>query len=145
MQAISFQSFRWDRRPVQKCNPSSVPYTAWIPTGMPRVPDTVLDVVCFMYASTYDADAGTNTKGSGFVCGYPYQADHPEPLSHCYIVTNTHVVKDAPVARLTKSDGTTETFGTCIDDWECDDLCDIAAMSFSVDSCDCNIPVLDCV
>ena len=100
---------------------------------MPRIPDDVLDSVFFMYRQTEDADTGENACGTGFVVGYPCSNPSLKGLHHFYAVSNDHVVKEAPVLRLHRRDGSTQAIGNDLDEWERDERTDIAIRPLEID------------
>lgn len=132
MWPIKFHSLEWDRRRIQSHTSRGSPYAKWIPCGMPRIPDDVLNSVFFMYRQTNDADKGINACGTGFVAGYPCSHPRLKKLFHFYAVSNAHVVEDAPVIRLNRRDGSTETFGNDSGEWEIDQRSDIAVLPLEI-------------
>jgi hypothetical protein len=71
------------------------PYSYWMPP-MPRIRDTYLDCVIYLYASEADADAGARTGGSGFLVGIK-TADLPRNVVFLYAVTNKHIIEGGNV------------------------------------------------
>ena len=107
---------------------------------MPRIDDNALDSATYMYSSTDEADKGVNPKGSGFVAGYPAHRDDLGNFHHYYAITNYHVLKGgAPVVRLNRHDGSTETRGVDITEWESNESADIAALPLSLNYRDVNV------
>jgi hypothetical protein len=56
---------------------------------LPRVDDTLLDSVVYIYPSEEDAQKGAAGGGTGFLVGYPVAQRND--LVHVYLVTNSHV------------------------------------------------------
>ena len=67
---------------------------------MPRIEDSLLDAVVYMYDSEEDAREGIRTGGSGFLATIPIPGFGRSPQS--FVVTNKHVVESgSTVARMT--------------------------------------------
>ena len=66
---------------------------------MPRISDTFLQCVIYLYPNVQAAEAGEHFGGSGFIVGVPSEVD---PVYYCYAVTNSHVIReaDSPIVRL---------------------------------------------
>lgn len=92
---------------------------------MPRIDNESLDCVVYLYSSTNDASQDIDPLGTGFIVGYPSSDPRRAGYHHCYIVTNLHVLKDAPVARIKHLDGRISTLGCDITDWELNEAADI--------------------
>ena len=71
---------------------------------MPKIRDSFLDAVAFLYFSRTDAEFGRGAGGSGFIVGIPSPS---RDLVHLYVVTNQHVAAKCSVVRLTSTDRTT--------------------------------------
>lgn len=84
---------------------------------MPRIQDSYIDCVVYLYGSLSDAKAGEHEGGSGFLVYVRFQ-ENPEWVE-MYVVTNQHVVKKAPkpVVRMNRNDGAVEYFDTGKDSW----------------------------
>jgi hypothetical protein len=68
------------------------------------------------YKSTESANRGESLGGSGFLIGVP--SDRHEGQSHCYAVTNLHVISQGyTVIRLTTAAGETEVLKLNDEDW----------------------------
>src|SRR5216684_7169803 len=66
---------------------------------VPRIPDSILDSVIYLYESSEDAVEGVRTGGSGFLLGIAseltWRAERDERGMHqVYAVTNSHVIVD---------------------------------------------------
>jgi hypothetical protein len=84
---------------------------------MPRIPDSVLDCVVFLYPSIETAKAGTPTGATGFVVTVP-STGHPD-LGYCYVVTNAHVIQHGrTVVRVNLVNGATDARDLA-GSWEC--------------------------
>ena len=70
---------------------------------MPKIRESFLDAVVFLYGSTEDAQNGVKAGGSGFLAGV---YSHAQRVVHIYVVTNRHVARGGwSVVRLTASTG----------------------------------------
>lgn len=84
---------------------------------MPRIPDSVLDCVIYLYASEEDAKNGEKTGGSGFIVGIPTSTEGLQWLVHLYAITNSHVVNAASTIRFRTIDGETLILNSQREDW----------------------------
>jgi len=81
-----------------------------------RVSDQILDSVVYLYRSTTCAHNGESLGGSGFLVGV--QSERMEGQSHCYAVTNAHVINQGySVVRMTTAMGGTEVLDLKESDW----------------------------
>jgi hypothetical protein len=72
---------------------------------LPKINDSFLDAVVFLYSSTDDAEQGVRTGGSGFLVGL---YSNPQRVVHLYVVTNRHVARSGfSAVRLTAGSGVT--------------------------------------
>jgi hypothetical protein len=84
---------------------------------MPRIPDTLLDCVIYLYETEMDAQSGSRAGGTGFLVSIPAETEGaPAAL---YAVTNSHVIREgnSPVVRLNTQDGRTEVISLTTDQW----------------------------
>jgi hypothetical protein len=83
---------------------------------MPRIKDTILDCVFYLYRSVQEAKDSEHAGGTGFLVGVP---DSLDPKSdHVYGVTNRHVIRrGATVIRLNTEAGETDTLNLTKDHW----------------------------
>lgn len=141
MRPISWETFQWERSYISCLMPDGVVRLKWSRVGMPRIDDNALDSAIYMFASTSDAFNGTDPRGSGFVAGYPAHRSDLGDFHHYYAVTNYHVLEKgrAPVVRLNRYDGSTETRGNDIDEWEYNKAADIAALPLNINFRDFNV------
>jgi hypothetical protein len=94
-----------------------VPYEQWIRVGMPKIPESVLQSIFYLYANEEDAKAGENPGGTGFVVEIRSERELSSP--HYYGVTNWHVACDGyPVIRLNTLDGKVDILDFNPDQWE---------------------------
>jgi hypothetical protein len=83
---------------------------------MPRIPESILRSVFYLYENADDARAGKDPGGTGFIVGsWPYGT--------LYAVTNWHVAVDHehpihPVIRLNTKDGGVDVIDLGPEDWE---------------------------
>lgn len=103
------------------------PYQIWRPS-LPRVQDVLLNLVAYLYPSVSDAEAGKAAGGCGFIVAVPSSA-FPD-VRHHYLVTNRHVVRDAPVVRFNTEDGNIETLDLSATDWITSKTDDLAIFPF---------------
>jgi hypothetical protein len=75
---------------------------------MPRIKDSTLESVIYLYPTVQHASEGVAIGGTGFLVGVPSSA--APGRSYVYAVTNSHVIREgnSPVVRLNTSDGKTE-------------------------------------
>jgi Trypsin-like peptidase domain len=85
---------------------------------MPRIPDSYIGSVIYIYSSEAEAIAGGKFGGSGFLAQIPYPNN--QEFGAIYAVTNNHVINsagDAPILRINKKDGKADTLKTNKNDW----------------------------
>jgi hypothetical protein len=84
---------------------------------MSRISDTLLDCAVYLYPSEQAARDGERAGGSGFVVGV--QSDRTEDFYSLYIITNSHVVREArsTVVRVNTVKGGMEIYKSDISDW----------------------------
>jgi hypothetical protein len=82
---------------------------------MPRIKDSYLDCVIYLYASSSDAEDGLKSGGSGFLLGVPsFRLGH----FYIYAVTNRHVIeKGSTVIRVNTDDKTLGVWDTVEPNW----------------------------
>jgi hypothetical protein len=100
---------------------------------MPRIPDSYIDCVVYIYDSAEAANEGRSTGGSGFVIRYPSGVGD---WGIRYVVTNDHVVANGGQYVRLNYRGGTYVVHVAYDDWvfapEGDDIA-IAVLSVPVD------------
>ncbi len=87
---------------------------------MPRIPDSVISGVFYLYSSRDDALAGRNPGGTGFIVRYDGTWGRlPSHGNHFYGVTNWHVAcsRGFSVIRLNTKDGGTDVIELGPEDW----------------------------
>jgi hypothetical protein len=62
-----------------------------------RLPNDWLEAVVFLYPTEQDAFQGSQTGGSGFVVGVPFEG--AQNKFHPYVITNSHVARRNPTVR----------------------------------------------
>ena len=102
---------------------------------MPRMPDSFLDSVVFIFETEEDAQRGENVCGSGVVVvGVPAaipQKPLKTPWHHLYIVTSDHILKalhSPPVIRFNTRSGGIRVDIAPLHEWERDTAWDVAAV-----------------
>lgn len=103
-------------RPEVIYSEDGTPFPVWRKV-MPRIEDTYLDIVIYLYPSTETAKKGEAFGGTGFLLGVPFET-HPS-YEHRYAVTNSHVIREAKstVIRLNTHSGDTRILATTEDNW----------------------------
>jgi hypothetical protein len=83
---------------------------------MPRIPESMLDSVFYLYRSRADAEAGEDLGGTGFFLGMPIAET---TLVYVYAITNWHVAvnKGCSVIRVNKHGGGTDIFELDPSEW----------------------------
>ena len=84
---------------------------------MPRVPDSLLDMIVYVYPNLEAARRGDRTGATGFLIVTPF--DDGTDAGHIHVVTNRHVVMGCaePAIRLNKSWGGLEVLAVPQGDW----------------------------
>lgn len=131
-ETLAFRDLEFPQRPVQAYSRRGVPFTRWVPFGMPRIPPKTLDCVCYLYRTEEDAIAGTEFGGTGFLVSVPSRFPG---RGWIYAVTNWHVaVQDgASVLRLNTRDGGVDIIPLEPHEWHFDPRYDIAVAQISID------------
>jgi len=104
---------------------------------MPKIPETVLESVVYMYEDEGAALHGLEFGGTGFLVGYP--STRFSNMMSLYVVTNWHVAVrgHTKVVRTNRKDG--KPYIVKIDEWFHDYKHDIAVAPFPA-----HLPDLDC-
>jgi hypothetical protein len=99
---------------------------------MPKIPDTMLDVVFYLYPSEEDARIGKNIGGTGFIVVVPSETV-PEQ-GYYYGVTNWHVAcrDGCSTVRLNTLSGTQDIFPFEPHEWTFDPRFDIAVIPLAI-------------
>jgi hypothetical protein len=81
----------------------------WV-SDMPRLPDSILDCVVYLYPSEAAAEDGELIGGTGFLAGLPLTDELNNIITHLpCVVTNKHVIKNGSmIVRLNTRDGKTD-------------------------------------
>lgn len=125
---VGFHSLEWDRRPVPAVSTCGNIYDRWVPTGMPKIPDKLLDVAFYLYDSVESAQKGENYGGTGFIVALTSEVDPSQ--STLYGITNWHVaVRDGfSTIRLNNTDCTFDIREHDPSEWVFDPKYDIAVI-----------------
>jgi Trypsin-like peptidase domain len=101
---------------------------------VPRIPDEVADTVVYLYPNRESALRGERAGGSGFIVSIPSDAD--SEFSFSYVVTNSHVIREAgcDALRVNTRSGGTNVIAETKDFWlHHPDGDDVAVLSISLD------------
>lgn len=84
---------------------------------MPRIPDSLLDSVIYLYKSEMDAQSGSHAGGTGFLVSVAAETEGAP--SALYAVTNSHVIREgkAPMVRLNTQGARAEVIRLTTDQW----------------------------
>lgn len=84
---------------------------------MPRLHDSNLLCVFYLYPSVEAAGSGERQGGTGFVVAF--RSSEHEGMIYGYGITNAHVVRDygSPVIRFNRKDGSTDVWPLKSEDW----------------------------
>ena len=127
--------FAFKRVDVEVLSSAGTPYFRGINIGMPRIHDSALDCVFYLYKTRDDAIKGTDHGGTGFFVSVP--SERFPHIGYVYAVTNKHVAIDKGFSaiRINKIDGSVDCFDTDPVQWESLANLDIAVYSaFSLNS-----------
>lgn len=92
--------YRW----VTRYSRRGIPHQVLEPL-MPRIDDTVLECVVYLYPSEVDAESGTKVGGSGFLFGIPVPWQQPAKGHLICVVTNKHIIDNGSmVVRINTKD-----------------------------------------
>lgn len=105
-------SGRWEKHVSWR----GYPYWVWR-KPMPRLDDSFINSVVYLYPSEEDAKQGGKAGGSGFLFGMPMESNPVWKM--IYVVTNLHVVANMPKAaiRINTQNGKTDILNTKRDQW----------------------------
>lgn len=81
---------------------------------MPRIPDTFLECVVYIYPSVEDAQQARKVGGSGFLIQVPV---NDEGVSMSYVVTNSHVARKGQAIRINNTTGTADVIPVALSQW----------------------------
>lgn len=86
---------------------------------MPRIDQSIIDSVFYLYQTAEDAEAGVNPQGTGFIVSYKNFKGGIYNTSY-YGITNWHVARrGSSVVRLKRIDGMSAVFEFFPEEWEC--------------------------
>lgn len=128
---LAFRDLEFRKRPVEARSRRGIPFTRWVPFGMPRVPPTALDCVIYLYSSEEEARKGSEFGGTGFLVGVPSRFPG---RGWVFAVTNWHVAvqRGQSVVRINTQDGGTDIIALEPHEWHFDPRYDVAAASISL-------------
>lgn len=117
---VKYSDLQFKRVPITMLSSGGTKYESWVDTGMPKIPEKVLDCVFYLYKNKKDAENGKKTGGTGFLVGVTSERfPNYEQYNYIYGVSNLHVIKENPVVRLNTLDGKTEIFEFKSNEWDC--------------------------
>lgn len=130
---FTFRDLEFERVPVQRRSTMDTPYLTWEAVGMPRIPPSSLDVVCYLYDSVETARHGKEFGGTGFLVGLPSER-FPKLITHVYVVTNWHVAcRGNSVVRINTKDGAVDILDYGPDQWHFLPKYDLAVLPIPLD------------
>ena len=104
---------------------------------VPRVLDTVVKSIVYLYSILDDAENARPSGGTAFLVGVPFERrfDDSQYYHHVYMVTNAHVIEGGVQAmRLNRRDGSSECFDISNATWTFHpDGDDVAVTEFATD------------
>jgi hypothetical protein len=110
-------------RLVTRYTARGLPYP-YLESAMPRIEDSYLDSVVYLYPSKHEAMEGFDIGGSGFLLSVPCKT---VPGQFIYAVTNRHVIEGGSLTvRLNTADGDIDAFEFKKTDWICSETDDLA-------------------
>jgi hypothetical protein len=128
---IEFRDLEFARRPTRCYSSRGTPFVRWEPVGMPRVPQKILDSVCYLYEDEEQAKAGREFGGTAFLVSVP--SERHQGANYAYVVSNWHVAcQGCPVVRINTKDGGADIILLEPDHWEFDPRYDIAVAPLPV-------------
>jgi hypothetical protein len=127
------QEIDYEREPVERQTANGHSYTAWRPTGVPRIADEMLQSVFYLYPSREAAVQGHAAGGTGFIVAY--DSTKVANTFFLFAVSNKHVVADfgASVIRLNKTDGGIDIIEMEPHEWHFTNRHDLAIIPIRVD------------
>jgi hypothetical protein len=98
------------RMPRERISMRGHAYTTWSPVGVPRINDSMLDCVFYLYCNREGAEKGENSGGTGFWVAY--ESDKVPNAYWIFAVSNKHVVAEigASVIRVNTKEGGVDIF-----------------------------------
>jgi hypothetical protein len=132
---VELSSLEFACIPMSFLSTCGVPQREWVRVGMPRIPQSVINSVFFLYKSADDAKAGRDPEGSGFIVSYA-ETEGAQIRHTYYGVTNWHVAcaGGAAVVRLNTPNGGTDVLDFNPDQWHfIPGKYDVAVIELSID------------
>ncbi len=116
---ITYKDLQFEQVPITMLSSGGTKYTRWVDYGMPKIPETLIDCVFYLYKTIEEAAKGSNYGGTGFLVAVPSEK-YPNIISYIYGVSNWHNVLDqgCSIIRLNKKDGTSDIFEFEPTGWE---------------------------
>lgn len=128
---VAFRDLEFARVAIRCYSSRGTSFTKPLPVGMPRIPQKILDCVCYLYADEEHARSGRNFGGTGFMVAVP--SERVPGLNYIYAVTNWHVAcQGFPVVRINTKDGGTDILAFGMDQWEFSSRFDIAVLPLPI-------------
>jgi hypothetical protein len=121
LQEITHKDLRFEQVPITMHSSRGTQYLRWVDIGMPKIPETILKHVFYLYKSYEDAEKGSEYGGTGFLVAIPsekYYRDYK--IAHIYGVTNWHNALEGgfSVIRINTIDGKTDILDFNPTEWE---------------------------
>ena len=88
-ETMGASSLEFQTKRIQCVSLGGSPYMRTVRYGLPKIPPRILSCCVFLYATRDDAEKGKNSKGTGFIVGFP---SDDATRSYAYIVSCQHVV-----------------------------------------------------
>ena len=126
------RGLEFQQRPIGSQSRRGVPFTRWVPFGMPRIPPKDLNCVCYLYPNEDSAEKGRDFGGTGILVSVPSRFPG---CAWIYVVTNWHVAcqSGASVIRINTHDGGTDVIPLEPHEWTFDPRFDIAVAMIQLD------------
>jgi hypothetical protein len=104
--------------PYQAFWSSGAPTRLWRRSAVPRIDETTLECVAYLYESEEDAKLGRKSGGCGFWLGVEPSDDLQNLMWHSYFVTAAHVVRGGCLAiRVNTRGGDIDIVETRLESW----------------------------
>ena len=116
---ITYRDLQFEQVPITMHSLGGTKYTRWVDIGMPKIPETLINSVFYLYNTKEDALNGSNYGGTGFLVSVPSEK-YPDKISYIYGVSNWHNVLDQgfSIVLINKNDGTSDIFEFEPTEWE---------------------------
>lgn len=118
-QGIQYHDLKFKQVSITMRLSGETKYTRWVDYGMPKIPETLINCVFYIYKTIEDATNGSNYGGTGFLVSVPSDK-YPDKISYIYGVSNWHVVLNQgySIIRFNKKDGKSDIFEFEPTEWE---------------------------